>query len=163
MIDFFRRLLGRLSRRQEESEYDPDLYREDDDDDGSSPPGQRQLFTALDIGTAYAKALIIEIEGDQAEVLGVGRHAQSYAHMSDGIVTDISGVIANCNEALLQAQKMAGGAIAPSAVIAIAGELVKGSSTTISRQRQSSTKAVSAEELDGLIKLAQQQLRKSAK
>src|SRR5690242_11138378 len=113
MIDFFRRLFGRLPGRQEENDYGFDLYREDDDEP-SSQAGQRQLFTALDIGTAYAKALIVEIQGDQAEVLGVGRHSQSYAHMSDGIVTDISGVIANCNEALLQAEKMAGGAIAPS-------------------------------------------------
>src|SRR5437764_15478195 len=44
---------------------------------------QRQLFTALDIGTAYAKALIIEVQDDIAVVLGAGRHAQSYKHMSD--------------------------------------------------------------------------------
>ena len=123
----------------------------------------RQVFTALDIGTALAKAIIIEVVGDQAEVLGVGYCPQSYAHMSDGIVTDIPSVIANCNEALLKAQKAAGGLIAHSAVIGIAGELVKGSSMTVSRQRPQPTKPITSEELDGLITAAQQRSLKSAK
>jgi cell division protein FtsA len=83
--------------------------------------------------------------------------------MSDGIVTDIPGVIANCNEALLKAEQAAGGVIAPSAVIGIAGELVKGSSTTVSRQRQQPTKQITAEELEQLITTAQQRLLKNAK
>ena len=94
-------------RRPEENGY----YYEGAYDDQSLPHGggdQRQLFTALDIGTAYAKAIIIEVQDDQGVVLGVGRHQQSYAHMSDGIVTDIPGVIANCNEALIKAEKSAG-------------------------------------------------------
>src|SRR5260221_12315746 len=73
----------------------------------------RPVFTALDIGTAYAKALIIEVQDDVGVVLGVGRHTQSYSHMSDGIVTDIPGVIANCNEALIQAEQSAGGGVCP--------------------------------------------------
>jgi len=124
--------------------------------------GERQLFTALDIGTAYAKAIIIEVHGDHAEVLGVGRHAQSYAHMSDGIVTDIPGVIANCNQALLQAEQAAGGIVAPAAVIGIAGELVKGSSISVSKQRASPAKPITADELDALITSAQRKLLKSA-
>ena len=142
MANLFQRLIGLLSRRQEEPEYyDEQQYDEEEYEDDLHPPlvsgnGERQLFTALDIGTAYAKAIIIEVHGDHAQVLGVGRHPQSYAHMSDGIVTDIPGVISNCNEALIKAEQSAGGVIAPQAVIGIAGELVKGSSTTVSRLRQ---------------------------
>ncbi len=123
----------------------------------------RPVYTALDIGTAYAKALIIEVQDDVGVVLGVGRHTQSYSHMSDGIVTDIPGVIANCNEALIQAEQSAGGMIAPSAVIGIAGELVKGSSITITKQRQQPTKPITPEELEGMISNAQQKLLKIAK
>ncbi|GLV57676.1 cell division protein FtsA [Dictyobacter sp. S3.2.2.5] len=139
--------------------YEDEYDEEDPGDIGS----QRQLFTALDIGTAFAKAMIVEVRGDHAEVLGVGRHPQSYAHMSDGIVTDIPGVIANCNEALLKAEQAAGGVIAPSAVIGIAGELVKGSSTTVSKQRAQPTKQITAEELESLITAAQERLLKMAK
>ncbi len=137
--------------------YDVD---DQDSDEGADEP---QLFTALDIGTAFAKALIVKVVGERAEVLGVGRHPQSYSHMSDGIVTDIPGVIATCNEALMEAEKAAGGIIAPSAIIGIAGELVKGSSMTVSRQRQQPTKPITPEELDALITVAQQRLLKSAK
>src|SRR6266852_4664540 len=118
----------------------------------------RPVFTALDIGTAYAKALIVEVQDDVGVVLGVGRHSQSYSHMSDGIVTDIPGVIANCNEALLRAEEAAGGVIAPNTVIGIAGELVKGSSTTVTRTRQQPGKPITPEELASVIGKAQQEL-----
>jgi len=137
----------------------------DDDYNQNSAEGgsHRQFFTALDIGTTFAKAIIVEVVGERAEVLGVGRHPQSYSHMTDGLVTDIPGVIANCNEALIKAEQAAGGIIAPSAIIGIAGELVKGSSTTVSRQRQQPTHPITPEELDALITIAQQRLLKSAK
>ena len=161
LLDSLRNL---FQRRQEENGY---YYgQEGGYEDQPFPPGgddQRQLFTALDIGTAFAKAIIVEVHDDQATVLGVGRHQQSYAHMSDGIVTDISGVIANCNEALIKAEKAAGGIVAPSAVIGIAGELVKGSSITINKQRQQPAKPITPEELESLINGAQQKLLKSAK
>src|SRR2546430_3889072 len=83
--------------------------------------------------------------------------------MSDVIVTDISWVIAKCNEALIKAEKAAGGIVAPSAVIGIAGELVKGSSITINKLRQQPAKPITPEELEGLINGAQQKLLKSAK
>ncbi len=143
--------------------YDRD-HTEDEGLNGQHSEGEeRQLFTALDVGTAYAKALIVEVDGEQGVVLGAGRHQQSYAHMSDGIVTDISGVVASCNEALTKAEKAAGGLVAPYTVIGIAGELVKGSSTTVTRQRSDPTKPITPQELEGLITSAQQKLHKAAK
>src|SRR5437762_1870712 len=164
MKNLFQSLRNLLPRRPEENGY----YYPQEGAYGDQPfaPGgddQRQLYTALDIGTAYAKAIIIEVQGDQALVLGVGRHQQSYAHMSDGIVTDIPGVIANCNEALVKAEKAAGGIVAPSAVIGIAGELVKGSSIVVNKQRQQPTKPVTPEELESLITGAQQKILKVAR
>src|SRR5579859_4461702 len=162
MKNLFQSLRSLLSRRPGENGYynnQQDAY----DEQGAGGDDSRQLYTALDIGTAYAKAIIIEVHEDQGVVLGVGRHQQSYAHMSDGIVTDISGVIANCNEALIKAEKSAGGVVAPSAVIGIAGELVKGSSITVSKQRQQPTKSITPEELEALITSAQGKLLKSAK
>lgn len=165
-MNLLQNLRNLFGKRQEENEnYDDQDGAYDDDlsyDEGNTN-GQRQLFTALDIGTAYAKAIIVEVHGDTAEVLGVGRHGQSYSHMSDGFVTDITGVIANCNEALIQAEQAAGGVIAPSAVIGIAGELVKGSSTTINRTRQKPSQPITAEELEAAITNAQQKLLKSAR
>jgi len=158
------RLRNFIFGQQRESENG--YYAGQEDDLGDYAPGsddQRLLYTALDIGTAYAKAMIVEVQDDIGVVLGVGRHPQSYSHMSDGIVTDIPGVIANCNEALLRAEEAAGGVIAPNTVIGIAGELVKGSSTTITKQRQHPSKPITPEELESAISSAQQKLLKSAK
>ncbi len=148
-------ILGRSSHNA--ADYDKEAYHYGADDD------QRPRFTALDIGTAYAKALIVEVQDDTGIVLGAGRHGQSYSHMSDGIVIDIPGVIANCNQALLRAEESAGGIIAPPTVIGIAGELVKGSSITITKQRQDPTKAITPEELENAMTSAQQKLHKAAK
>ncbi len=167
MKNLLQRLRSLISRDQGDNGYytgRENGYSDDYDDElGEEEGGERQLFTALDIGTAFAKAIIVEVRGDQAEVLGVGRHPQSYAHMSDGFVTDIPGVIANCNEALLEAEAAAGGVVAAPAVIGIAGELVKGSSTTVSKQRSQPTKPITPEELDALITSAQQRLHKNAR
>jgi cell division protein FtsA len=163
MINLLERLKGLFRGRQAENGYYPGEYEDYDEPPDVQEGSERHLYTALDIGTAFAKAIIIEVHGDHAEVLGVGRHPQSYTHMSDGIVTDIPGVIANCNEALLKAENAAGGVIAPAAVVGIAGELVKGSSTTVNRQRQQPAKPITAEELEGLITSAQQKLLKSAR
>src|SRR5712691_10953848 len=164
MKNLFQSLRSLLPRRPEENGY----YYPQEGAYGDQPfaPGkdnQRQLYTALDIGTAYAKAIIIEVQGDQAIVLGVGRHPQSSTDMSDGIITDVSGVVKNCNEALIKAEKLAGDLIAPSVVIGTAGELVKGTSVVVNKQRQQPTKPITPEELEALITDAQQKLLKNAK
>ncbi|MCA9313531.1 hypothetical protein KDA08_04445, partial [Candidatus Saccharibacteria bacterium] len=84
-----------------------------------------QLIVGLDIGTEFVKALIARVNGDELEVIGVGRAHQSLSDMQSGAISDIAGVVANCNKALTQAEDMAG--VSPrQAVIGIAGELVKG-------------------------------------
>jgi cell division protein FtsA len=83
--------------------------------------------------------------------------------MADGSVIDIPGVITDCNEALTKAEQSAGGIIAPSTVIGIAGELVKGSSTTITKRRRQPTDPISSDELESMISSAQQKLLKIAK
>src|SRR5258708_15157568 len=159
----FQRLRDFLTGRQENGRYAGREGPYGADLRSSVGEDSRPVFTALDIGTAYAKAMIIEVQDDIGVVFGVGRHQQSYSHMSDGIVTDIPGVIANCNEALLRAEEASGGLIAPNTVIGIAGELVTGSSITINKQRTNPTRPITPEELESMISSAQQKLLKSAK
>lgn len=89
---------------------------------------------SLDIGTEFVKALICRVNGDKAEVIGVGRQRQRLTDMQSGAVTDIAGVVENCDAALKQAEKMSG-VVGKDVVIGIAGELVKGTSTTIKYKR----------------------------
>jgi cell division protein FtsA len=93
-----------------------------------------QYLVALDIGTEFVKALIGQVRDNQVEIIGVGRQRQRLTDMQSGAVTDIAGVVDNCDAALQQAEQMAG-VVAKDTVMGIAGELVKGTSTTIKYKR----------------------------
>lgn len=116
--------------------------------------GSDRLLVGLDIGTEYVKALIAKLNGDELEVIGVGRAHQRLSDMQSGAVSDISGVVQNCEKALTQAETMAG-VSARQAVIGIAGELVKGLTTTVKYKRPNSEKPLDAAELEIIVDRAQ--------
>src|SRR6478672_13054019 len=107
--------------------------------DGGAPA----VCTALDIGTEFAKALVFEIDDEgHGIVRGVGRKRQGLSHMQSGTVADIAAVVDNCAVALQEAEEMAG--FRPSqVVIGIAGELVKGFTTTHSQERKKPDQPIS--------------------
>ncbi len=107
--------------------------------------------TALDVGTEFAKALVFEIDdAGLGTVRGVGRKRQGLSHMQSGTVADIAAVVDNCAVALQEAEEMAG--FRPSqVVIGIAGELVKGFTTTHSQERKRPDQPISEGELQKLI------------
>jgi cell division protein FtsA len=113
-----------------------------------------KLIVGLDIGTEVAKALIARINGDELEVIGVGRAKQSLSDMQSGAIADIAGVVANCNKALLQAENMAK-VSARQAVVGIAGELVKGLTTTVKYRRPNPEKPLDSAEIELIIDRAQ--------
>ncbi len=106
---------------------------------------------ALDIGTEYAKALVFEYDdGGGAVVTGVGRQRQGLAHMQSGTVADIPAVVRNCRTAIDEAEAMSGSS-AEKVVIGIAGELVKGFTTTRSVERKRPESSVTHSELERLL------------
>jgi cell division protein FtsA len=111
--------------------------------------------TALDIGTEFAKALVLEIGADgSGTVRGVGRKRQGLSHMQSGTVADIAAVVDNCNIALQEAEEMAG--FRPRQVIVgIAGELVKGFTTSHTEERKRPDTAISDQELLRVIDAVQ--------
>ena len=118
-------------------------------------------YTALDIGTEYIKALIIRREGDNGIVLGVGRKQQSYSDMVSGAVADIQAVIDNCNGALEEAEDMAE-SVPGRAVIGIAGEQVKGFSTTVTIPREDPAQRINRVELQNTLELVQKRAMREA-
>jgi len=118
--------------------------------------------TALDIGTEFAKALVFEIdETGHGVVRGVGRKRQGLSHMQSGTVADIAAVVDNCSVALQEAEEMAG--FRPSqVVIGIAGELVKGFTTTHSQERKKPDQPITEAELQKLIDLVQREALREA-
>ena len=124
--------------------------------------GKSKHIVALDIGTEYVKALIGKVDGDNIEIVGVGRAHQELADMQSGAIADISGVVDNCEEALNKAERMAG-VDADEVVIGIAGELVKGTTTTIRFKRANPKNEISVEEMDLIVRRVQQRAEANAK
>jgi cell division protein FtsA len=118
--------------------------------------------TALDIGTEFVKALVFEIDEEGVgTVRGVGRKRQGLAHMQSGTVTDINAVVDNCSVALQEAEEMAG--FRPTqVVIGIAGELVKGFTTTHAQERKHPDALITDVELQKLIDGVQREALREA-
>ena len=91
----------------------------------------REHFLALDIGTEIVKALVFRIEGGSGIVEGVGWVRQKSGNMQSGAVSDIAGVIDSCREAILLAEEQASAKNVRKSIVGIAGELVKGTTTTV--------------------------------
>jgi cell division protein FtsA len=118
--------------------------------------------TALDVGTEFAKALVFQVGDDgSATVRGVGRKRQGLAHMQSGTVADIGAVVDNCQVALQEAEEMAGFR-SRQVIIGIAGELVKGFTTSVSQERKHPDQQLTARELDSLIEGVQKDALREA-
>lgn len=118
-------------------------------------------IVALDIGTEYVKALLAKIDGDKLKIVGMGRAHQELSDMYSGAIADISGVVRNCEQALIQAEDQAG-IQAKKVVIGIAGELVKGITNTIRYRRPQSDRPLDSAEMEFIIEKVQERAQKKA-
>ncbi len=121
-----------------------------------------RYVVALDIGTEYVKALIGRVADGGIEIVGVGRSHQGLSDMQAGAVADIGAVVENCDAALNDAEAQAGVSVR-STVIGIAGELVKGTTTTVRVARKQPNEALDLAEVERIIKLVQQRAEAKAK
>lgn len=123
--------------------------------------GRDDLLVGLDIGTEFVKALIARVDGDTLEIIGVGRARQELSDMHGGAISDIGGVVRNCEDALSQAEQQAG-AQGRRAVIGIAGELVKGFTSTIRYKRPQPDRALDINEMEFIIEKVQERAQAKA-
>jgi cell division protein FtsA len=123
-------------------------------------------IAALDVGTEFAKALVVTVEHDPEGrllgiVRGVGRQGQGLTHMQSGTVSDIDAVVINCRAALDAAATMAGRRPV-ACVIGIAGELVKGATSTTSLRRDDPRARLTDPELERMVTRAQEHALREA-
>lgn len=123
---------------------------------------KQEHLVALDIGTEFVKALIARVDGDRMTILGVGRVRQNLADMQAGAIADIAAVVANCDQALNQAEKIAG-VSGRNCVIGIAGELVQGNTTTIKVNRKDANRALDVSEIEKMMEIIQDRAMQRAK
>lgn len=110
---------------------------------------------SLDIGTEYVKAIIAkQNKHGELDVVGVGRARQGASNMYSGAIADIPAVVAVCERALSQAEKMSG-TTSKLTVVGIAGELVKGNTSTVRYRRKNGNKPLSEQEMALIIKRVQ--------
>ncbi|HLG90990.1 MAG TPA: cell division FtsA domain-containing protein, partial [Candidatus Saccharimonadales bacterium] len=119
-------------------------------------------MVALDIGTEFIKALVGRVIGDEVEIIGVGRSHQALSDMQAGAIADIAAVVANCDQALSAAERQAQ-VSARTAVIGIAGELVKGTTSTVRFTRKNASKELSIDEMARIIDLVQERAESKAR
>ncbi|MBP7807586.1 ethanolamine ammonia-lyase reactivating factor EutA [Candidatus Saccharibacteria bacterium] len=127
-----------------------------------TPAPKQQYLVGVDVGTEFVKVLIGKITDQQIEIVGVGRKHQSLNDMQAGAIADIASVVANCNEALEQAEQQAGVSVR-SAILGIAGELVKGTTTTVRCARKDGSKALDVPEVEQIIALVQERAEEKAR
>ncbi len=118
-------------------------------------------FTVLDIGTDLVKVLVVRRNGPQGEVLGVGREPQVPSAMSGGAISDIESVIHACNRAMEAAEDMAG-VVPGQVVVGVAGELVKGFSSSVSYPRERPDTRIRQSELRELLQLVEKRALREA-
>lgn len=126
----------------------------------SKPVGD--YLVALDVGTEFVKALVGRVVGNEVQIIGVGRAHQSLSDMQAGAIADIAAVVANCDKALAVAEQQAG-VSARTAVVGIAGELVKGTTNTVRFTRKNPTKELTIDEVGRIIELVQERAEAKAR
>jgi cell division protein FtsA len=129
---------------------------------GPKSTNNEQYIVGLDIGTEFVKALIGKVTPDGLEIVGVGRTHQELTDMQAGAIADITGVVRNCNEALNQAEQASGVSVR-TAVIGIAGELVKGTTISVRATRKDPAKPLDVPEIERIIGLVQKRAQERAK
>ena len=118
-------------------------------------------IVALDIGTEFVKALIAKLDGETLDIVGVGRARQELSDMHSGAISDIAGVVRNCEDALSEAEDQAG-LQAKRVVIGIAGELVKGVTNTIRYRRPQPDRPLDTAEMEFIIEKVQERAQNKA-
>jgi len=120
--------------------------------------GKSDVYLALDIGTEVVKALVFRInrEEKRAEVIRVGKVQQKAGNMQSGAVSDISGVVVSSREAIALAKKRAGVKDVRKSIIGVAGELVKGTTTTVHYDRVNPAIRIGMQELRMIIEKVQE-------
>jgi len=121
----------------------------------------RTHLTAVDIGTEVIKALVMKREDDRGIVIGVGKVRQSLTDMQAGAVADIQSVIDNCDRALSEAEDMCQ-VVPGQAVIGVAGEQIKGFSTSASVPRQQPQSRITEADLASALQVVQRRALREA-
>lgn len=121
---------------------------------------KQEGIMALDIGTESIKAVLFIIEnklnpngeviGKRAIIKGVGKSTPSASDIQSGFINDIDSIINRSKKAIHEAAKMA--KIKPNKMVfGIAGDFIKGRTSSVLHKRQDSDTKINLSELSNII------------
>ncbi len=123
----------------------------------SRKKNRKNRMLALDIGTEFVKALLFEVNEEQelggkkkGVIKGTGKVRQKLGEMYSGSVTNVEGVIYNCQEAIREAELEAE-MRADQLILGIAGEHVKGIMSEIKYKREEADTQINLSELKNIV------------
>lgn len=117
----------------------------------------------LDIGTEFVKAVLASPDKKgNLEILAAAKARQKEGSMHAGAISDIPAVISACEEALVEVEDKAGER-ADLTVVGVAGELIKGNTTSVKYTRKDPNLPISEAEMNEIIKKVQQKAGDVAK
>jgi len=105
---------------------------------------------ALDIGTASVKALLFTIDEEKAVIKGFGEQKQGVTHMRGGVISDLDGVIDNCEKAITMAANQAG-ASPEKMILGVAGQTIKGLATFFRFERTDPEAKLTEDEIQEMV------------
>lgn len=137
------------------------IYKEQKDAEAQN--NSEDTILALDIGTENVKAVIArQNKTGELDIIGIGRARQASTNMYAGAIADIPAVVEVCERALSQAEKMSG-TTSKLTVVGIAGELIKGNTSTVRYRRKNGNKPLSEQEMALIIKRVQDRAGEQAR
>jgi cell division protein FtsA len=121
---------------------------------------QEKAIVALDIGTENVKAVLFTVEekqsiggeviGKRGIIKGAGKVRQNLSDVQYNTITDIASVVRNAKKAIQMASQEAG--IQPQQlVMGIAGEFVKGATSTMTYKREDPNSKINVSELRNIV------------
>lgn len=132
-------------------------------DSKTDPRTDDRCVLALDIGTEFVKAIIArQDKAGGLKIIGVGRAHQESTNMYAGAIADIPAVVSVCEKALVEAENMAG-VTSRLTVVGIAGELIKGETSTVRYRRSNGNKPLSEQEMFQIIQKVQDRAGEQAR
>lgn len=117
----------------------------------------------LDIGTEFIKAVLAKPNKQGSlTILAAAKTHQQEGSMHAGAISDIPAVVAACEDALVQIEDAAGER-AKLTVVGIAGELIKGNTTSVKYTRKNPNSPISETEMNEIINRVQARAGEVAK
>lgn len=113
-------------------------------------------YLSIDIGTEFVKVLLFEIVEEEIQILGYAKKKQKLTSMHQATIVDLDSVTDSVDvtigEAISKAEDQTGNNFFPkSAIVGIAGELVRGVSIEVEVDREKPNKSINQKEIDKVM------------